>query len=149
MEAAVTLCIAMLSGGNMIHDLGYMESGLTGSLELVVICDEIVSWIKACTKGLEINKETLALDLIHQQALSADFLGTKHTVRHVREDWQPCLMDRQNYAKWVESGATSMRDRARVKIDEILGTEPQHILPPDIEKRIRTIAERTVVAQAK
>jgi len=148
-EATVTLYIATLSGGNMIHDLGYMESGLTGSLELVVICDEIVSWLKACTKGLEINEETLALDLIHEHALSADFLGTKHTVRHVREDWQPCLIDRQNYAKWVESGATSMRDRARVKIDEILGTEPRHVLPPDVEKRIRTIAERMVVAQAK
>jgi len=149
MEASATLCMAMLSGGNMIHDLGYMESGLTGSLELVVICDETISWIKACTKGLEINEETLALDLIHEHALSADFLGTKHTVRHVREDWQPCLIDRQNYAKWVESGATSMRDRARVKIDEILGAEPQHILPPDIEKRIRTITERAAAAQAK
>ena len=148
-EATVSLYGSMMSGGNMIHDMGYMESGLTGSLELVAICDEIVSWIKASTKGLEINEETLALDLIHEHALSADFLGTKHTVRHVREDWQPRLIDRQNYAKWVESGATSMRDRARVKIDEILGVEPQHILAPEIEKRIRTIAERTVVAQAK
>jgi len=148
-EATVTLYIAMLSGGNMIHDLGYMESGLTGSLELVVIEDEIVSWIKASTKGLEINEETLALDLIHEHALSADFMGTKHTVRHVREGWQPRLVDRHNYEQWMASGGTSMRDRARVKIEEILGAEPQHILPPAIEKRIRTIAERTVVAQAK
>jgi trimethylamine--corrinoid protein Co-methyltransferase len=149
MEATLSLFNATLRGGNMIHDIGYLESGLTGSLELVVICDENVSWLKAFMQGLEINEETLALDVIHEHALSGDFLGTKHTVRHVREGWQPCLVDRQNYAKWVESGATSMRDRARVKIDEILGAEPQHILPPDIEKRIRTIAERTVVAQAK
>jgi len=148
-EATVTLYTAMLSGGNMIHDLGYMESGLTGSLELLVICDEIVSWIKACMKGLEINEETLALDLIHEHALSADFLGTKHTVRHVREGWQPRLVDRHNYEQWMASGGTSMRDRARVKIDEILGAEPRHVLPPDVEKRIRTIAERMVVAQAK
>ena len=147
-EATLSLYGAMLSGGNMIHDMGYMESGLMGSLELVVIEDEIVSWI-TCGPGREFNEENLALDLIHEHALSADFLGTKHTVRHVREDYQPCLMDRQNYAKWVESGATSMRDRARVKIDEILGTEPQHILPPDIEKRISAIAERAVAAQAK
>ena len=148
-EATVTLYIAMLSGGNMIHDLGYMESGLTGSLELVVIEDEIVSWIKASMKGLEINEETLALDVIHEHALSADFLETDHTLRHVREDWQPCLIDRQNYAKWVESGATSMRDRARAKVNEILGAEPRHVVPPDVEEKIRAIAERGAAAQTK
>jgi len=139
-EATLSLHGTTLSGGNMIHDMGYMESGLTGSLELLVICDEIVSWIKACMKGLEINEETLALDLIHQHGLSGDFLGTDHTLRHVREGWEPRLVDRQIYERWVESGATSMRDRARAKIDEILGAEPRHILPPDVENRIRAIA---------
>ena len=75
MEATLSLFYATLRGGNMIHDLGYMESGLTGSLELVVICDENVSWLKASMKGLEINEETLALDVIHEHALSGDFLG--------------------------------------------------------------------------
>jgi len=144
MEAAVSLYIATLSGGNMIHDMGYMESGLTGSLELLVIEDETVSWIKACTKGLEINEETLALDLIHEHALSADFLGTKHTVRHVREDWQPRLVDRHNYEQWMASGGTSMRERARARIEEILAKEPRHVLPPDVEEKIRAIAERVL-----
>lgn len=98
---------------------------------------------------LEINEETLALDVIHEHALSGDFLGSEHTVRHVREDWQPRLVDRHNYEQWMASGGMSMRERARAKIDEILSAEHRHILPPDIEKRIRTIAERTVVAQAK
>jgi len=49
----------------------------------------------------------------------------------------------------MASGATSMRERARAKIDEILNAEPQHILPPDVEKRIRTITERVVAAQTK
>ena len=42
-DATWTLYAAMLSGGNVIHDMGYIESGLTGSLELVAIEDEIVS----------------------------------------------------------------------------------------------------------
>jgi len=148
-EATLSLHGTTLSGGNMIHDMGYMESGLTDSLELLVICDEIVSWIKACMKGLEISEETLALDLIHQHGLTGDFLGTDHTLRHVREGWEPRLVDRQSYERWVESGATSMRDRARAKIDEILGAEPRHILPPDVENRIRAIAERAVATQVE
>jgi trimethylamine--corrinoid protein Co-methyltransferase len=126
-----------------------MESGLTGSLELVVICDEIISWLKAFMQGLEISEETLALDLIHQHALSGDFLGTQHTLRHVRESWGPRLVDRQNYDKWLESGGTSMRERARAKIDEILGAEPERILPLEIEQRIKDIAQRAIAAQTE
>lgn len=87
MEATLSLFNATLRGGNMIHDLGYMESGLTGSLELLVMCDEVVSWLKAFMQELKISEDTLALDLIHQHALSGDFLGTKHTLHHVRESW--------------------------------------------------------------
>ena len=148
-EATMTLYGATLRGGNMIHDMGYMESGLTGSLELLVIEDEIVSWIKACMKGLEINEETLALDVIHEHALSGDFMRAKHTVRHVREGWQPRLIDRQNYEQWKASGGTSMRERARAKIEEILAEEPRHVLPRDVEERIKAIAEKAVSAQSR
>ena len=149
MEAAMTLFAATINGGNLIHDVGYMESGLTGSLELVVICDEIISWLKAYQKGLEINEENLALDLIHEHGLRGDFLGTEHTVRHVREGWQPHLVDRQNYDKWNQKGATSMRDRAGTMIDEILDAEPKSILPLEIEKKINDIALRAIASQAE
>ena len=149
MEATLSLFAATLRGGNMIHDLGYLESGLTGSLELVVVCDEVVSWLKAFMQGLEIGEDTLALDLIHQHALSGDFLGTKHTLRHVRESWGPRLIDRQNYDKWLERGATSMGERARSRVAEILSVEPQSSLPPEVAKRVRAIADRAVAAQER
>ncbi len=149
MEATLSLYAATLNGGNLIHDLGYMESGLTGSLELVVICDEIISWLKAFMKGLEINEETLALDVIHEHALSGDFLGTEHTLRHVREGWQPRLVDRNNYEQWMASGGTSMRERARAKIDEILSVEPERILPLEIEQKIKDITQRAIAAQTE
>jgi trimethylamine--corrinoid protein Co-methyltransferase len=149
MEATLTLFAATLNGGNLIHDVGYMESGLMGSLELVVICNEIISWIKASVQGLEISEDTLALDLIHQHALSGDFLGTKHTLDHVREGWEPRLVDRQNYDQWVQKGATSMGDRAREKIDKILSAEPERVLPLEIEQKIKEIAQRAIAAQTE
>jgi trimethylamine--corrinoid protein Co-methyltransferase len=85
--------------------------------------------------------------VIYEHALSGNFLGTEHTLRHVREDWQPRLVDRHNYEQWMASGGMSMRDRARAKVDEILSAEPRQILPPDVEKRIRIISERVVAAQ--
>jgi trimethylamine--corrinoid protein Co-methyltransferase len=100
-------------------------------------------------KGLDFNEENLALDLVHKHALSGDFLGTQHTVRHVREGWQPRLVDRQNHKQWQASGGTSMRDRAREQIDKILAEDPRHVLPPDVEVQVRAIADRAVAAQAE
>jgi trimethylamine--corrinoid protein Co-methyltransferase len=124
--------------------MGYMEAGLTGSLELVVIEDEIVSYIKAGNEGLNFNEETLALDLVHKHALSADFMGTRHTLSHCREGWQPRLVDRQSYEQWEATGGMSMRDRARAVIDGILGDDPRPALPPDIAKQVTQIADRAV-----
>jgi trimethylamine--corrinoid protein Co-methyltransferase len=148
-EATLGLFNATLRGGNMIHDVGYLESGLMDSLELVVICDEIISWLKACMRGLEISEETLALDVIHEHALKGSFLESEHTLRHVREEWQPRMVDRHNYEQWLASGGTSMRERAGARIDEIIGAEPRQVLPPDIEKRVREISDRAVAAQTK
>jgi trimethylamine--corrinoid protein Co-methyltransferase len=98
-------------------------------------------------RGLEINQETLALGVIHEHALSGDFLQAEHTRRHVREDWRPRLIDRRNHEQWMANGGTSMRERARAKIDEILGTESERILPPEIEQRIKDIAHRAIAAR--
>ncbi len=98
---------------------------------------------------MEFNKETLALDMIHKHAPSADFLGAEHTARHVRERWRPRLVDRRNYERWEASGGTSMRDRARAKINEILAQEPRHLLPPDVEKQIKAIVDRAVAARTR
>jgi trimethylamine--corrinoid protein Co-methyltransferase len=149
-EGTLTLYRSTLTGGNMIHDMGYLESGLMGSLELMVIQDEIVSIIKAGTApGLDFSEENLALDLVHKHALSGDFLGTKHTVRHVRDGWQPRLVDRHNYQQWKAKGATSMRDRAKAVIDELLSEEPQLALPPDLVEQVKAIADRAVAEQTE
>ncbi len=98
---------------------------------------------------MEFNEETLALDAVHKRALSADFQGTEHSVRQVREGWQPRLVDRQSYERWEAGGGTSMRDRGGAKIDGNPTEEPRHLLPPDVEKQIKAIADRAVAAQTR
>ena len=44
-EAALTLLAETLVGGNIIHDVGYIESGLGFSFEMLAICDDIIGWI--------------------------------------------------------------------------------------------------------
>ena len=138
-EVALTLLTDTLSGSNLIHDLGYLESGLMGSLELLVICDEILYWIKDFMKGIEVNKETLALDEIDSVGPHGHFIDSDHTFKHFREDWYPNLFDRQNYDGWLFSGSKTLNQRANEKLCEILDCSKPKILSTHLQEKIESV----------
>lgn len=140
-EAALSLFANFISGANLIHDIGYLDCAMTGSLELVVLCDEIISWLRRYLRKLEINEDTLALDLIHEIGPDEYFLETEHTWKHVRDDWMPTLFDRASYEHWTENGQTTLEERANHKVQHILDHyQPQHV-PEGILKALESALE--------
>ncbi|MCW4031945.1 MAG: trimethylamine methyltransferase family protein [Candidatus Bathyarchaeota archaeon] len=139
LEAALSLFIAASSGANLIHDVGsYLNFGLTGSLELVTICDEIASMITYLLKGIEVNDDTLALDVISKVGPGGHFLTQKHTIDYLRkEHWIPSLLDRQMRESWVKNGSKDLLERAREKTKEILSNHNPNPLSKDIEKELQ------------
>ncbi len=142
LEAALTLMVSLLSGGHIIHDLGYLESGLTGSLAQLAMCDEIVAWVRQATRAVEITDETLALDVIEAAGPDGEFLTSDHTLRHVRDRWYPALIDRHNYDDWLARGGQSMAERAGTRVDEILASHAPPALPAATARALRAIVER-------
>jgi trimethylamine--corrinoid protein Co-methyltransferase len=128
-EAALTLFDNALNGANLIHDVGYLDCAMTGSLEFLAFCDEIIGWLRRYLRKLEISEETLALDLIHEVGPDGHFIDTKHTLHHVREEWVPTLMDRQNYQRWAANGATTLHQRASRRVRDILANHRAESLP--------------------
>ncbi len=141
-EAALTLMSESLSGGNIIHDLGYLESGLTFSLAQLVICNEIVDWIEAFLKGVEVSDETLALDLIAQVGPEGQYLKTDHTLKHYRERWYPRLFERATYKAWVEKGSKTLGERAVEHVEQVLSEHKPVPLPDNVRMRLREIVRR-------
>jgi len=138
-EASLSLLIETMYGVNLIHDVGYLESGKCNSLEQLVICDEIINYIKRFMQGVEVSEETLALDLIHQVGHQGDFLSTKHTRQHYKEDWYPKLFDRSTYEMWKSSGSKSLRESANDTIEYILKNHQPEPLPTDIQQAVDLI----------
>lgn len=141
-EAALTLMSDALAGANIVHDLGYLESGLTGSLAQLVICDEIVGWLEHFVRGVEINDETLALDLIDEIGPDGHFLDSDHTFKHFRERWYPNLFERDNYEGWLASGGQTLGERAAERVAAILAEHQPEPLPHDIAQKLRAIVRR-------
>jgi len=138
-EAALSLVVESLAGGNIIHDLGYLESGLTFSFIQLVVCDEIVSWIKAFMKEFEVSDETLALDVIAEVGPDGQYLGTSHTKKHYRERWYPSLFERANYETWLRNGGKNLSERAAEKIEKILAEHKPEPLPAQVKDKIHEI----------
>jgi trimethylamine--corrinoid protein Co-methyltransferase len=142
-EAALTILAETLVGGNIVHDLGYLESGLTFSFAQLVICHEIVSWIEAFLRGVEVSDETLALDVIEQVGPEGMYLATDHSRRHYREGWYPDLFEREPLNEWVERGSKTLAERAGERVAAILGEHQPEPLPDDTRVRLRAIVEQT------
>ncbi len=134
LEAALTLLSATLSGEQLIHDVGYLDNAATASLEQLVICYEIIGWVKRFLPGLKINADTLALDVIHEVGPDGQFLEMEHTALHCRDDWYPELLDRQSYDDWASEGSPTLRSRAKRQVDEILASYTPRPIPKEIER---------------
>jgi trimethylamine--corrinoid protein Co-methyltransferase len=126
----------------LIHDVGYLESGLTGSLPHLVICHEIIAWLKAYMKGLEINDEALALDVIDEVAPDGNFIETQHTVKHLREDHYPELRNQKRFEDWFSEGALTLLERATKKVETLLASHRPREIPEGIQKKIQAIVDR-------
>ena len=142
MEAALTLMVTALTGGNIVHDLGYLESGLCYSLAQLAICDEILGWLAHFTRGVDVSDEALAVDLIDEVGPDGQFLDTEHTLAHFRERWYPMLIDRNNYDNWQAKGAKTLAQRAAERVEKILAEHRPEPLPPDVAQAVHAVVER-------
>lgn len=139
-ESAVSVVVAALSGANLIHDVGYLESGLLGSFDMLVMSNEVISLAKRILNGITVTPETLAVDVIERVGPGGQYLTQEHTRRHFRtETWLPTLMDRQMRRGWEASGRKTMADRVRAKVLDILEHHQPMPIPAEVEARLRAI----------
>jgi trimethylamine--corrinoid protein Co-methyltransferase len=151
-ESALWILWAALSGANLVHDVGYLESGLTLSYEMIVVGDEIIGFVRRLLQGVELSAETLALEVIDRVGPGGNFLATPHTRRHLSEAWFPRLMDHQAHAAWTAAGRQDLRQRAREAVHQVLATHRPVPVPPATLETLRAIVaeadERCTLARS-
>ncbi len=120
-EAGANMAIAALSGSSFVHNLGFLSGGRTGSLEMLVLCDELVGWSNQMAAGVDVNQETVCVEAIKRAVANNDFLTDPHTQdRFLTESWYPDLLERSDAQAWLEAGSSDLRARIRDKISSLL-----------------------------
>lgn len=142
MEATINLTTAAISGGNMIHDVGYIEQGLTSSPDLMVASNEIISMIKRIMRGIDVSDEEMALQVMEEVGPGGHYLEHDHTFsRFKTQIWRPDLIDRQVFENWEASGSKTFRDRVHERVVEILDAEEEPLLDEKMYKELRRVCE--------
>jgi len=136
-EIAGSLLVAALAGTNLIHDVGYLDSGLTGSLESIVSGADAIRWVKQFIGGMGVTAQTLALDVIDEIGPAGQFLGHAHTLKHLRQNmWLPLAFDHETYDTWAANGAQDYAARARQYARELVDSHQPQPLDPSVAARL-------------
>jgi trimethylamine--corrinoid protein Co-methyltransferase len=138
-DAAFSVLVALLAGSNLVHDIGYLEAGLTTSPEMIVFTAEMISMMRKFMGGIAIDAEALALEAIHNVGPGGDFLADAHTLRHFRQLWQPVLFDRRRAEDWVAAGARRLDERLRDRTVSILDSHRPQPLSDSVREEIAYI----------
>ncbi|MBE9523666.1 MAG: trimethylamine methyltransferase family protein [Chloroflexi bacterium] len=142
MEATMNITTAALAGGNMIHDVGYLEQGLTSSPDMMVASNEVISMVKRILRGIPVTDQTKALHVMEDVGPGGHYLDHDHTFDLFKtEIWRPDLIDRQVWENWEASDSKTFRDRVHDRVVEILDAEEEPLLDENMYKELRRICE--------
>jgi trimethylamine--corrinoid protein Co-methyltransferase len=135
-EAAFQCLTAAAIGSGLVHDCGsWMDHGSLASPEFMVLVNEIVDAVDHFMKGIPLNDEHLALDLIHKVGPAGNFLQEEHTMDHFKEIRYSELFDRTIHDEWKNAGAKRFEQRLQELTLEKMKHRPEP-LDDDVIKEL-------------
>jgi trimethylamine--corrinoid protein Co-methyltransferase len=133
MEASMEIMISLMSGGNLIHDSGFMDIGMMGSLSHMVVCNEAIGMAKRYCRGVDIDDAAIDIENIRQVGPGGNFLAQMHTAKYFKSEfWMPSILERRTYQGWTEDGSKDLATKAHDKVREILANHKPEELPADV-----------------
>ncbi|MDH3378317.1 MAG: trimethylamine methyltransferase family protein [Gammaproteobacteria bacterium] len=140
-EKGITLTLAAMAGANRVCEAGGMMGSLMGcSFESLVIDNEILGMVLRATRGIEVNDETLSVEVIKESVINpGHFLGHNQTLEYVETEYlYPELSDRDSTDAWEQQGSPDLYERSREVVKTILATHDPAYIDPVTDQTIRS-----------
>lgn len=139
-ENALTSLALLSSCGVVAGGAGTLARGRVFSPRQLVMDAEVFSWNARIAAGIPVDEETLALDVVKQVGIGGNYLGQRHTRRHMRSVWRPRLLDRTPWDAWLATGALESPELAEAAAAELLATHEVPPLRPDTDTALERLA---------
>ena len=134
-ETAFSLQAAVLSHSHLInHAAGWLEGGLSASLEKIVVDAELLRNWAEILKPVSFSDDDLAVDAIKEVAAGGHFFGAPHTLaRYQSAFYRPLLSDWSNFENWRDAGSHTATERATGIWKKLLAD----YVPPPLDPAVR------------
>jgi trimethylamine--corrinoid protein Co-methyltransferase len=138
-DDALSTLASVGAGAEMMSGCGLLDGSRTLSYVHLLMEAEVYTMVQKVAGGIEVNDETLALDVIRKVGPNGTYLGEKHTRRHLGEIWRPSIWDRTPYDAWLAAGKQGALESAEERVREILRTHAPEPLPGDVRAELRRL----------
>ncbi|HCY85848.1 MAG TPA: trimethylamine methyltransferase [Desulfobacteraceae bacterium] len=139
-EKSLTLILAAMAGSNYIHhSAGMLESMLTIAHEQFVMDDEIIGNCCRVLKGIEVDAEHLALEVIESVGPGGNYMSSPHTMAHMRREYFQGngVTNRKSRDRWEKDGGLDAREKAREIAKKLIANRETAYIDPDTDRAIR------------
>ena len=133
--------LGALSRATLLHDVGYLASGMQSSYETIVLGNELVGYARALLAEVGVDEEALALNEIDAVGPGGSHLGRDFTRRHHRGFWSPSLFDRAAYERWHAAGASTLKERVQARTAALRAEPRAFSLEDSVRERVAALAE--------
>jgi trimethylamine--corrinoid protein Co-methyltransferase len=140
-EATFSCLSSALSGANLIHDSGWLDHGSLASPAYIVLVNEVLHMVNQFMRGVPVDDESLALDVIDKVGPGGHYLYEEHTLQHFRDVWYSHLFDRSIHARWLEQGSKGFEERLREQTEAAMRHQPKP-LDREVIREMDTMAAR-------
>jgi trimethylamine--corrinoid protein Co-methyltransferase len=138
-HAFATLSTAA-SGADVTGGAGLLGAATAFSPQQLVMDAEIFGWNAKIAAGIEVDDETMALEVIRQVDIGGNFLGQRHTRRHMKDVWRPRLLDRSMWDAWIAADREGAYEKATALAGQLLA---EHAAVPLVAEA-RGVIERII-----
>lgn len=146
-EAALQVMLSALSGASLVHDVGFLDCADIGSLAHLVLVDEIIGMAARVMRGVQVNTDTIMLDLIKEVGPGGTFINQAKSASLCRKEaWTPSILDRNAYNIWKDKGSPTTEDLIKKKLNRIL---EQHRPTPLSEEVLASFNQILAAAEAR
>lgn len=127
----------------MIYGLGMLNMGMTMDFAQLVVDNEIAKMTRKVLGGINVNDETMAVDVIRSVGANGHFLTAEHTRKHMRnEQSHSDLFDRKSYSRWKSESGLPLDQRAQETARKILAEHKVNALPKETQDKLTAIIAR-------
>ena len=140
LENGLATLAACVGRADMILGMGLLAGSRIWSYQQLLLDAEIMGLVRGICRGIPVDAESLALDVIRGVGPGGDYLAEAHTRRHMRERWSPALIDRRPPSPDGTPRVDAL-ERAHQRALELFATAPGAPLDPALAAELVRIAE--------